>query len=146
MQYDCTRNLLNKYITCILMESNTLPKVVDRATRLSHYLLDFAVMMFFLFLYAMIFDGWLGIAPHPDSNGEGSALTTLIFAGLFVLYHLVFEYFFQKTPAKFITKTSVVDKDGGKPSFKALLIRSLSRLIPFEAVSFLVADRGWHDP
>ena len=47
---------------------------------------------------------------------------------------------------KFVTGTMVLMEDGSKPTFKDIFIRSLCRLIPFEAFSFLGAEgRGWHD-
>lgn len=63
-----------------------------------------------------------------------------------LLYYNIFEIFFARTIGKFITNTVVVDIDGEKPSSQEILIRSLCRLIPFDAFSFLGApDKGWHD-
>jgi hypothetical protein len=39
----------------------------------------------------------------------------------------------------------VVKHDGSRPNMKSIIIRTLSRLIPFEPFSFLTAERGWHD-
>jgi hypothetical protein len=40
----------------------------------------------------------------------------------------------------------VVDENGNKPEYQTIMIRSLCRLIPFDALSFLGAtSRGWHD-
>jgi uncharacterized RDD family membrane protein YckC len=82
-------------------------------------------------------------------EGEFSALDVILFTASLlsiILFYVVFEYAFQRTPAKFITGTCVVSQDGSKPSFKAIVIRTLSRLIPFEAFSFLGSDAvGWHD-
>ena len=40
----------------------------------------------------------------------------------------------------------MVDINGEKPGTQEILIRSLCRLIPFDAFSFLGApDKGWHD-
>jgi uncharacterized RDD family membrane protein YckC len=61
-----------------------------------------------------------------------------------ILYYLFFETVLGATPAKFLTETRVIDYDGTKPSFKNILVRTLSRLVPFEAFSFF-ADDGWHD-
>lgn len=56
------------------------------------------------------------------------------------------EYFLGKTIGKWITKTRVVNKDCSDPSGYQFFIRSISRLIPFEAFSFLGSNkRGWHD-
>jgi uncharacterized RDD family membrane protein YckC len=65
---------------------------------------------------------------------------------IYVTYYSVFEYFFGKTPAKFITRTKVVTLDGDKPSFSHILKRSLIRLIPIEWISFFGHyPIGWHD-
>ena len=57
---------------------------------------------------------------------------------------LKFEYFFQKTPGKFLTKTKVIDAYGNRPEIGPLILRSIIRMVPFEALSCL-SDRGWHD-
>lgn len=64
---------------------------------------------------------------------------------IFVFYYVGFEYLFQRTPAKFITKTKVVDQNGEKPSFGRILGRNIARLIPFDAFSYLFTPVGWHD-
>lgn len=60
-------------------------------------------------------------------------------------YYLFFESVFDATPGKMITRTRVVRLDGGKPSFGQIFGRTLSRLVPFEALSFLGSSGGWHD-
>jgi uncharacterized RDD family membrane protein YckC len=84
--------------------------------------------------------------------------TSTVFAGqiasamifnlvLFLLYYVVSESLWQKTLAKFITKTKVVMRDGSIPPFANILGRSLARMIPFDNFSFLVGAYpiGWHD-
>lgn len=45
-----------------------------------------------------------------------------------------------------LLKTKVINEAGEAPDFKEALLRSLCRLIPFDAFSFLGSDgRGWHD-
>ena len=62
-------------------------------------------------------------------------------------YFLFFEGIWGRSIGKWITKTKVVRKDGGKPRFMQVLGRSFARFIPFEAFSFLVSNNpvGWHD-
>jgi uncharacterized RDD family membrane protein YckC len=69
------------------------------------------------------------------------------FFGLVILffYYLITEMYFFRTFGKYFTKTMVVKHDGSRPNMKSIMIRTLSRLIPFEPFSFLTADRGWHD-
>jgi len=65
---------------------------------------------------------------------------------LVLIYYNLFEIFTSRTLGKFITKTIVVDENGNKPEYQTIMIRSLCRLIPFDALSFLGAtSRGWHD-
>ena len=67
----------------------------------------------------------------------------------FFTYYLIFESLFQRTLGKVLTGTKVVDLQGEKPSFLAVLGRTLARYIPFEPISFLFygayPTKGWHD-
>lgn len=68
--------------------------------------------------------------------------------GLFVAlaYYAGSEYFLQRTPAKFLTGTIVVNLDGGRPTGGQILGRTACRFIPFEVFSFLGDPCvGWHD-
>ncbi len=60
-------------------------------------------------------------------------------------YFFFSEYYLGKTLGKFVTNTFVVDIYGNKPTAKALAIRTLCRIIPFDNLSFLAATNGWHD-
>ncbi len=66
-----------------------------------------------------------------------------------LLYYTPLEALFGCTLGKLVTGTRVVNERGGKPSWGQALGRSFARLIPFEALSVLVASegqvRGWHD-
>jgi uncharacterized RDD family membrane protein YckC len=88
----------------------------------------------------MIFDAWLGIIPE----GGSPWLAFFSFVTLFC-YFFLFEYFFGKTPAKFITKTTVVDINGQKPTVTKLIIRTLSRAMPLNNITFLFEKSGFHD-
>lgn len=70
----------------------------------------------------------------------------MITYGLMVLYYFIFEILSQKTLGKYVTNTKVVMHNGDIPTPKAVLIRTLCRLIPFDAFSFLgTKGKGWHD-
>ena len=59
---------------------------------------------------------------------------------------LPFESFWARTPAKFVTRTKVVTVDFGPPTLAHIFLRSVFRLIPFEAISFMECNPvGWHD-
>jgi uncharacterized RDD family membrane protein YckC len=62
------------------------------------------------------------------------------------LYYFLTEVYFSRTLAKLVTRTVVVASDGSKPTIKMIFIRTLSRFIIFEALSYLGSvSRGWHD-
>ena len=78
---------------------------------------------------------------------EGNRAFNYLFSSiLYFIYIFSIEYLTKgRSIGKFITKTRVVSIDGTVPTQKDFLIRSLSRLVPFEAVSFLIGNDGWHD-
>jgi uncharacterized RDD family membrane protein YckC len=62
------------------------------------------------------------------------------------VYFVLCEALGQRTLAKLITGTKVVTVNGTKPTFGAIGLRTLCRLIPFEPFSFLTGHPGgWHD-
>jgi uncharacterized RDD family membrane protein YckC len=108
--------------------------------RFAHLLIDTIGYYIFIFLFAMvvaIFD--------PEINLEGGFFTILYYL-LYVFYFWIFETLTGKTLGKLITRTRIVKEDGSKPDTLNILGRSFSRLIPFDAFSFLgTAGKGWHD-
>jgi len=62
------------------------------------------------------------------------------------LYYFLSESLWARTPAKFVTRTKVVTVDFDPPTLAHILLRSVFRLIPFEAISFMESNPvGWHD-
>ncbi len=70
----------------------------------------------------------------------------IVFFLVMIPYYTFFESYTSRTVGKYITKTMVVLKDGSKASSQTILKRTICRIIPFEALSFLSShSRGWHD-
>ncbi|SMO47854.1 RDD family protein [Solitalea koreensis] len=69
----------------------------------------------------------------------------LLGMGIMFIYYMVTESLTGQTFGKVITKTRVVDDYGHKPTPFRVLIRTLCRFIPLEAISFLFSPIGWHD-
>jgi uncharacterized RDD family membrane protein YckC len=70
----------------------------------------------------------------------------LFWSLILFLYYFLTETYFSRTFAKYFTKTIVVDKDGSRPNKRAISIRTLSRFIPLEGLTFLGTNvRGLHD-
>ncbi|MCS3871308.1 putative RDD family membrane protein YckC [Chryseobacterium ginsenosidimutans] len=64
---------------------------------------------------------------------------------LYFLYTFLMEYFTNgKTIGKYITGTKVIMTDGQLPTFENYFLRNISRLVPFDGLSFL-GENGWHD-
>jgi len=62
------------------------------------------------------------------------------------LYYFICDYFFQRTVGKLVTKTKTVNVWGEKPKLKQVLIRTTTRFVPFEALTFFTSNGvGWHD-
>ena len=65
--------------------------------------------------------------------------------GFYFLYYFVNEYFFARTPAKWITKTKVVYNYPQAQKAKLIFIRTLVRLMPFDMISYVFSTNGYHD-
>lgn len=115
-------------------------QIASRESRLLNFVIDKIVFFLLIFLHAMVLDGWLNIIPD-----DGSPLLGLYSLILYVSYYTIFECLFKKTLGKFITNTIVVNENGKYPSNKEILIRNICRLIPFNHISFLVSEKGFHD-
>ena len=65
---------------------------------------------------------------------------------LYYLYYFILELTIGQTIGKIVTKTRVVTIDSSeKPNFKKIFIRTLSRLIPIDFISYLFSSNGIHD-
>ena len=62
------------------------------------------------------------------------------------VYYGMTEIFLSRSPAKYFTKTIVVMEDGSRPGLITIQMRTLLRILPFEALSFLRGRAlGMHD-
>jgi uncharacterized RDD family membrane protein YckC len=132
-------------------------RVVDtnRATkwqRFANFIIDRIIFSFSFFIIGylgVIIDTILGIQYFTKlfSNfaGINRALDILITGILYFLYTFLLEYFTKgRTIGKYITGTKVITTDGQIPTTYEFFIRNISRLVPFDILSFL-GENGWHD-
>jgi uncharacterized RDD family membrane protein YckC len=80
---------------------------------------------------------------------EGSAASYIFAYGIAILnwffYYTICEKAFRGyTLGKLITGTRAIRNDGSELTFKDAMLRSLTRMVPFEPFSAL-SDRPWHD-
>lgn len=117
--------------------------------RFVHWLVDRIVVVGIIFL-AMVAAGVVGGEEVLD---WAERLTwwqdQLIGFAVTIAYYTLMEGTTGTTIGKLLTGTLVVDEAGRRISFLQASLRSLSRVVPFEAFSVLFADdedpRGWHD-
>ena len=80
------------------------------------------------------------VSDDPDSLAWTIASTVAIF-----IYYFLMEAALGKTVGKMILGLKVVDINGNPATTKALLLRTLCRFIPFEALSFLFGNEWSKD-
>lgn len=113
--------------------------LASRGQRLGNLLLDYL----FGFIVSVCI-GWFFLVVLPSPLGGILGIFFIYFGTL--VYYVVFESVWGRTPGKWITKTKVVRHDGEPPHFLQVIGRTLARCIPFEIFSFLGAKAyGWHD-
>ena len=125
----------------------------NNGIRFANYIIDVIAFYFIAFIIGLVFAMFTTDEQALDDlflepTAQEEFIQTLLSIALFVGYYVVFEYFFKgKTIGKLITRSRAVTNDNATMSFKTTLIRSLSRIIPFEPLSFFGSrpDSGWHD-
>jgi len=119
--------------------------VVSGGRRYAHYFVDciayyilFTLVEFLISSILMIFKN------DPLTILAIQASLFPVFFLSWPLFYVFFEYKFQKTPGKFLTKCLVIDIYGNRPTIGNLMLRNIIRLVPFEIFSCM-SERGWHD-
>lgn len=122
----------------------------SKGQRFANYLVDSIVQYIISFLLGMLIlllyyifetDGLLIWFSEMSVLGE-------MFLGfvIMIVYYGLMETLTSRSVGKYITGTKVVMYDGSKPDSGVVLLRTVCRIIPFEAFSFLGSTaRGWHD-
>lgn len=123
-------------------------RTVKSGPRFGHFIIDTIVIqvliVFIQYILSLInlmvgFDNALGLTIALMSSISGLLL--------YPLMYFICELYWQQTPGKFLTKTVVINEYGNKPDIRQVALRSLIRLVPFEAFSCFgdTYSHGWHD-
>jgi len=124
--------------------------VASKTQRFVNYFLDVIFIIVLSFALGFVL-GLLALELHLTGarflqflqNPVGRFLTGFV---IHLLYFLVCESLWQRTAGKFVTGTIVVTRNGDRPAFGDIAVRTLSRFCPFEPFSFLTSrSGGWHD-
>lgn len=132
----------------ILDDSMLSPEVklvaAEKGKRFANLLVDYVGATIFA-MVVMVVVNLLGILTFIEM--ENGITGRLIGWLSYVAYYVLFEGLANgKTLGKYITRTRVVTYDGYQPASNQILGRSFSRIVPFEAFSFLGQKKtGWHD-
>ena len=129
----------------VAQENTAVQEIQDYVTttwmRFVNFLIDFIVFVLLVLIGSLSLDSVFVTSNSDFLLFIGYGMVILIF----LLYHGIAEYFFQKTVGKYVTNTRVVTKDGKKPGAGTIALRTLCRLIPFDRISFLLTKNGFHD-
>lgn len=132
----------------ILDDSIISPEVklvaAEKGKRFANLLIDYVGMLLFLFVVMFVLDFIGLLSMDAMENGFAGNVVSWI---TYVVYYALFESLTNgKTLGKYVTKTRVVNYEGYQPELSSILGRSLARIVPFEAFSFLGQKMtGWHD-
>jgi uncharacterized RDD family membrane protein YckC len=136
---------------------SVLPNVyASKEKRFINYIVDKIIFYVLLFAFFFIFGIAIELLSEDsmwfwsfidDLENLSPLQDRLYTAIIFIILYMISEITLKgRTVGKYITKTKVVMKDGSKPKASDIILRSLCRLIPFDAFSFLGSEgRGWHD-
>jgi len=125
-------------------EENITYETASKGKRLANYIIDrVAVALIVIGSMLVLLDNET-LVEVEDMNRLLDYLITAFFA---VIYYSISETLLNgKTLGKYLTGTRAVTVDNERIDFPAALTRSFSRIVPFEAFSFLGdGNTGWHD-
>lgn len=108
---------------------------MKKKIRLFNFLIDSTVFFMAAIIAALLFKNHI----------EKQHLKFIMIIGYY-FYYFIFELTTGQTIGKMITKTKVVAfKQEEKVNFIKIFIRTLSRLIPIDIISYLFSGNGLHD-
>ena len=109
--------------------------------RFANFIIDSIVVGFVLgFLIVLI----MGVDSQGSYTGS-KILDTLFNWAILVLYYTIIEGLTKgRSLGKMVTRTRVIKEDGTELTFNDALLRSLSRIVPFEPFSTF-SGHPWHD-
>lgn len=135
-----------------LLDDHIIPKEksdyppVNKALRFINYVVDYTCLIIPLTTILLDFINRIPGNNYMISN-DNFLVNYFIIAITITIYYTYSEYYFNgKTFGKILTGTRVVTLENQPINFNTALKRSISRIIPFEALSFIGdMPTGWHD-
>jgi uncharacterized RDD family membrane protein YckC len=116
-------------------------KKVSSTLRFANFIIDTFAFLILAVILSFLVSAFVNPTDPTLTNLLGYTILAISFFG----YYIYMETKYQKTIGKFITKTTLVTKVGEKPEVGDIVRRTFFRLIPFDRVSFLFTQNGFHD-
>ncbi|MFK7972690.1 MAG: RDD family protein [Bacteroidia bacterium] len=125
------------------LDSYTL---ADKGQRFVNYLIDYIVLAVASNGLEFVLNQIIMEVPF-DSSVLLAVYSFFIVILVNIFYYAAMEMNTGKTIGKMVSRTRVVNKDGGPISWGQALGRSASRLVPFEQLSIFFSNENlcWHD-
>src|SRR4051812_3849669 len=114
-------------------------KLVGIGTRTLNFIIDILCISLIAYILFQVNNWYVFYWHHTHYN------FAWFFYPVLVIYYLVFESIFSRTPGKWLTITKVVTKTGKRPSFLQVLLRSFTRLILIEFLLIPFYNKTLHD-
>jgi len=114
-------------------------KYVGTGTRVLNFIID-TILVFIIAYIAFKIHKWYVFYYRISYFNFG----WFFFASMFV-YYTILESIFARTPGKWFTQSKVVNKQGFKPSFLSIIIRSLVRVTIIDMFFIPFLDKTLHD-
>ncbi|MCA0365915.1 MAG: RDD family protein [Bacteroidetes bacterium] len=129
--------------TIILDNSQPTNILASKEKRFINFLIDYPISIIFTVLFSTFFLSTLELSGVLSKYAfiSSDAFSILGFYFFWPFYYIISEGLFDGTIGKAVTKTKVVDFNGQKPAFWRILIRSYSRFIPYEPMTFISQKR-----
>lgn len=109
---------------------------INKGIRLVNWIVDMMIITIMSAVIFMILKMITEIKINPK----------IILYIIWILYYYLFESYDGQTLGKKLTNTIVVDMKKNQPSRKRIFIRTILRLNPFDAFSYLFGqEQGGHD-
>lgn len=117
--------------------------------RIANFAIDMIAMSIILFIGLTIFLADKTVNEQKEFTDRflmGNLLQVMVTCGITLVYYNFFEIATARTISKFCTNTIVVDEQGEKANYEAIMFRSLVRIIPLYWIfSIIFPKRGLHD-
>ena len=114
-------------------------KVVGIGTRVLNFIVDTILIAI---ISMLCYHGW---SLYVQFYGYPFFKYGWFFFGIIFIYYTFFEFIFNRTPGKWLSYSKVVNKQGLRPSFLQILLRSATRLVLIDMFFIPFLDKTLHD-